>query len=445
MCSTPSESKAVELVKGLTETCSKGGFHLTKWVSNKREVLECIPEEEWGKNLKSSRIDVENTPVERALGMMWSIEDDEFGYKIKMKERPPTRRGILSTVNSVFDPLGCVSPVVLTAKQLLQATCRMQLGWDEKIPTELGRKWQNWQLELPRLAEFKMMRCLKPAGFEEPKSVTLHHFADASELGYGTISYLRLENDKREVKCSFLMSKSRVAPLKQVTIPRMELTAATVAVRVDHMIKRELEIEVDSTYFWTDSMSVLWYINSATTRFKTFIANRLAVIHDGSSPKQWRHIESALNPADICSSGRKVEQFLQLEDWKNGPEFLHKSEDEWPKTPEFGAIAVPEDPEVKKAILACAVKPSETKELMLDRVIEHYSDWMRLRKAVCCLLRFVRWLKTKRETRKSQQSLLGALTLQEVQAERKILQYVQSQVYADEIRALAQNKRGRKQ
>ena len=95
-------------------------------------------------------------------------------------------------------------------------------------------------MELQRLAEFKMSTCLKPAGFEETKSVTLHHFADASELGYGTISYLRLSNDKREGRCSFLMSKSRVAPPKQVAIPRVEptRTVATVAVRVDHMIRR---------------------------------------------------------------------------------------------------------------------------------------------------------------------------------------------------------------
>ncbi|XP_038064667.1 uncharacterized protein LOC119745243 [Patiria miniata] len=256
LCSTPTVSKAGQLVKGLTETCSKGGFHLTKWVSNKKEVLENIPKDERGRNWKDLNIDGEKLPVERTLGMMWSIEDDEFGYKIEMRDRPPTRRGILSTVSSVFDPLKCVSPVVPPAKQLLQAACRMKLGWDEEIPPDLSKKWQNWQLELPRLAEFKMVRCLKPDGFEEPKSVTLHHFADASELGYGTISFLRLVNYEGEVKCSFLMSKSRVAPLKQVTIPRMELTAATVAVRVDHMIRKELEIEVDDTY-WTDSMSVL--------------------------------------------------------------------------------------------------------------------------------------------------------------------------------------------
>ncbi|XP_071787377.1 uncharacterized protein [Asterias amurensis] len=195
--------------------------------------------------VKDLNIDIEKLPTERALSMMWSIEEDEFGFRIQMKDKPPTRRGILS------------------------------IDWTKKIPANLEEKWQTWQTEMPKLAEFKMDRCMKPEGFEDErlKLVTAHHFADASESGYGSVSYLRLENDVGEVKCSFLMSKSRLALFKQVTIPRMELTAATVAVRVDHMIKRELAIEVDDTYFWTDSTSVLWYINSGTTRFKTFFCS----------------------------------------------------------------------------------------------------------------------------------------------------------------------------
>ena len=330
LCSTPTVPEAVKMVEDLTESCRRGGFHLTKWVSNERKVLENIPEDERAKGVRDLNIDIEKLPTERALGMMWSIEDDEFGFRIQMKDKPPARRGILSIVSSVYDLIGCVSPAVLPAKQLLQAMCQLKLGWDEKIPANLEEKWQIWQTEMPKLAEFKMDRCMKPEGFEDErlKSVTAHHFADASESGNGSVSYLRLENDDGEVKCSFLMSNLRVALLKQVTIPRMELTAATVAVRVDLMIKRELAIEVDDTYFWTDSTSVLWYINSGTTRFKTFVANRLAVILDGSNPTQWRHVESALNPADVCSRGKNVEQFLQMEEWKDGPKFLHQHEDE---------------------------------------------------------------------------------------------------------------------
>ncbi|XP_072171981.1 uncharacterized protein [Diadema setosum] len=206
--------KAIETTEELTKTCQKGGFHLTKWNSNKREVLEQIPAEERAKVVKDLNFEEGGMPTERALGMLWHTEDDAFGFKIQMKERPPTRRGILSTVCALFDPIGCVSPVTLQAKQLLQTLCLLGLGWDEPIPSELLRKWQTWQQELPHLSEFKMPRCLMPGPFRAAKSITLHHFADASEKGYGTVSYIRTVNDQGEVKCSFLMSKARVAPLK---------------------------------------------------------------------------------------------------------------------------------------------------------------------------------------------------------------------------------------
>ena len=84
------------------------------------------------KGVKDLNIDDEKLPTERALGMMWSIEDDEFGFRIEMKDRPLTSRGILSIVSSIYDPFGCVSPAVLPAKQLLQAMCRLKLGWGQR-------------------------------------------------------------------------------------------------------------------------------------------------------------------------------------------------------------------------------------------------------------------------------------------------------------------------
>ena len=156
------------------------------------------------------------------------------------------------------------------------------------------------------LSEYKIERCLRPASYEQAESISLHHFADASEVGYGTVSYLRMENSEGETRCSFLLSKSRVAPLKQVSIPRMELTAASVAVKIDQVIKRELPVK--RTYFWTDSQTVLRYIHNTTARFQTFVANRLAVIQDGSSPDQWHYVKSSLNPADAGSRGLKVQE-----------------------------------------------------------------------------------------------------------------------------------------
>jgi hypothetical protein len=111
----------------------------------------------------------------------------------------------------------------------------------------------------------------------------------------------------------------------------MELTAASVVVRVSEMIVREIEMQIDDVFYWTDSMSVLRYIKNETARFHTFVANRLAVIHDGSNPNQWHYVLSSLNPADDASRGKWIKSFKENDKWLNGPDFLWKREEEWPK------------------------------------------------------------------------------------------------------------------
>ncbi|XP_063970833.1 uncharacterized protein LOC135157819 [Lytechinus pictus] len=327
LCSTSSVEEAVQLMSDLIEVCRGGGFHLTKWICNQQEVLKSVPSRERAKSIRGLDLDIKNNVTERALGIEWSTDDDTIGVKVDLKDRPCTRRGILSTVSSIYDPIGCVSPVILPAKQLLQVLCRSQLGWDEEIPLDISKKWQKWKAELLMLSQFKMPRCLKPSRFDA-EAVTLHHFCDASEKGYGTVSYLRWQKED-EIQMSLVTSKARVAPLKEVSIPRMELAAATLAVRINHMIREELEFPIDQTYFWTDSMSVLGYVTNQTARFKTFVANRVAVIRDRSEPRQWRYVESSMNPADSCSRGVEVSKFLQWKACKDGPEFLKNPDNEW--------------------------------------------------------------------------------------------------------------------
>ena len=124
--------------------------------------------------------------------------------------------------------------------------------------------------------------------------------------GYGTASYLSLENSDGKVHCSLVMGKSRVAPLKTVTVPRLELTAATLAVKVDKQIREELDLPINRFVFWTDTTIVLRYIRNTSKRFQTFVENRLQTIHDASSPSQWRHVPTKLNPADLASRGIKM-------------------------------------------------------------------------------------------------------------------------------------------
>ena len=182
--------------------------------------------------------------------------------------------------------------------------------------------WQQWLHDLLRLEEFSVNRCSKPSGFGDASSCELHHLSDASQVGYGAVTYRRLVNESSQIHCTFMMSKARVVPLKKITIPRLELSAATVSVRLDKMIKRELIVAVDRSFFWTDSTSVLKYVANSHTRFHTFVANRLSQIHDCSSPSRWRYVPSKLNPADDASRGLKVDELLTNSRWKVGPPFL---------------------------------------------------------------------------------------------------------------------------
>lgn len=262
-------------------------------------------------------------------------------------------RGILSIVSSIYDPLGFLSPIILSSKQILQNLCRIKLPWDEKVPLNIALRWQRWLDELIPLNTFSVNRCFTCKDFGSIASAQLHSFSDSSEAGYGAVSYLRLLNDKGEVNIAFAIGKTKVAPLKQMTKPRLELAAAVLAVRLDRILKAELQFHLDESFFWSDSTTVLKYIANTTKRFKTYVANRISIIHTHSKASQWKYICSNLNPADAASRGMKTEEFLRSQVWINGPAFLLKSPSQWPEAKEEMSLILDKDPEVKEKICAC--------------------------------------------------------------------------------------------
>jgi hypothetical protein len=264
--SVKDEDTAVKLAEGLRGICKDGGFRLTKWISNSRKFLSAIPEGELAKGVMDLDLNQDTLPVERALGIYWSVESDTLGFRNQVTPKPATRRGILSIVSSVYDPLGLAAPFVLPGRVLLQELCQKNIGWDEPISQEDQKKWQQWLEELPKLETLEVKRCHKPVYLGEIKSCQLHHFSDASEKGYGTGSYVRFEDQEGHVSCSLMLGKTRVSPLKKVTIPWLELTAAMKAVEINHMMLKELDYPVDESYYWTDSQCVLRYIANDTTR-----------------------------------------------------------------------------------------------------------------------------------------------------------------------------------
>ncbi|XP_061573965.1 uncharacterized protein LOC133440659 [Cololabis saira] len=255
------------------------------------------------------------------------LEQDDGKVWTSVQERQQTRRGILSVVSSLYDPLGFLAPFTMSAKLMLQELCRRNLMWDEQIPPSFSKQWSDWLSDLQKMSAFTVERCIKPHDFGTFVTAQIHHFSDASQVGYGTVSYLRVE-DGDKVHVGFLVGKARVAPLKQITIPRLELTAAVLAVRVDAMLRKELQWQVERSMFWTDSTTVLKYICNETRRFHTFVANRVSVIREATDVGQWKYVSTKINPADEASRGLTAEELLTNGRWIKGPEFLRLSEKE---------------------------------------------------------------------------------------------------------------------
>ena len=172
----------------------------------------------------------------------------------------------------------------------------------EPVSRDIRKDWKEWKSYLSILGEITVNRCFKPSNFNSVKEVTLHHFSDASEEGYGQVSYLRLVDTENKIHCVFVMGKSRVAPLKFVSIPRLELTAATLSVKqMSKLMREELQYSIDKEYFWTDSQVVLGYLQNESKRFKVFVANRIPIIKEHSDVGQWQYVASKDNSADHAS------------------------------------------------------------------------------------------------------------------------------------------------
>ena len=433
---------AQNLIENLCITCAQGGFHLTKFVSNSHAVIASIPQREQAKELLCRDWDHEPLPVTRTLGMRWCMENDHFGFAISLKDKPVTRRGILSVVSSIYDPLGFVAPVILHAKKILQDLCKDKLlGWDDEIPREYRVKWQNWLSSLAELTQLEISRCYKPRSFPNPIITQLHVFADASSTGYGVVAYLLMKSADNKTCVSFVSGKARLAPLKVTTIPRLELTAAVTAVRLACLIRAEIDIPLE-VRFYTDSITVLRYISNERRRFPIFVANRVQLIRDFSKPTQWYHISSDLNPADDASRGLVVNELVHNSRWIQGPNFLSKGETTWPiKTL---SILEPHNDSEYDTENVCATTINDGQET-LRKLMNYFSDWDKLCRVVAILLKLkaqllaqVRERNSQTCTQKNDKKIL--LAIQDIEsAEHEIIKWIQLQVFPDDVKQLTES------
>lgn len=382
--SVSSVDEAVNMIKRGQTMCMNGGLRLHKFSSNSKEVLSLIPPEDRAMGLLNDKL-----PVEFTLGVQWNIQSDTFQFNIVLNDKPLTRRGILSTVSSIYDPLGFISPVILVGKQILQQKCGENIGWDDPIPDELHMRWERWRNDLKELSDLQIRRCVTPDDFDDVKVREFHHFSDASSTGYGQCSYLRLIDVAGRFHCSLLMGKARVSPRKSITIPHLELTAAVVSVKVHALLNQELQFDNALHYFWTDSSVVLGYIMNDARRFHVFVGNRVQQIRDHTNPSQWRYVSSKDNPADIASRGATASELISSS-WLSGPQFLWRNE--LPPSEDYSDISsmdnLKDDPEFKKVQVFSTSRT--TTQSLLHR-LDYFSDWNKAKRAIANCLHY-KWL-----------------------------------------------------
>ncbi|XP_038117006.1 uncharacterized protein LOC119769172 [Culex quinquefasciatus] len=367
---------AIRLRKELTELLAKGGFEMRKWTSNRLEVLRGLTQDQIG---TQSSLQFGPNEMVKALGIGWEPEADvlRFDSQINQSKGPPTKQFILSTIARLYDPLGHIAPVVVTAKIIMQECWQLKCDWNDPVPDNIRIKWEKFFKELPKIRSYKIDRyALQP-----DSTYQLHTFCDASKDAYGACCYIRCEDRHGNVRVTFLASKSRIAPLRGLNVPRLEANAAVLGVHLHFRIKQALKIKISDSYFWTDSAVVLQWIQANPNTWKTYVANRVAEIQFYTRGCHWNHVPTKDNPADLVSRGMTVPNFLNCETWKNATSWICSNPRDWPRT---NPQSVPSDILEVRVVAAVTEKPPQVHPWFL-----RCHSYRRLVHSIGFVLRFI--------------------------------------------------------
>ncbi|XP_029178148.1 uncharacterized protein LOC114945958 [Nylanderia fulva] len=276
----------------------------------------------------SAEVSLGDEASSKILGVAWDPSSDgfRFGYNCGAPTGSITKRTILSEIASLFDPLGLLGPLTVVAKMIMQDTWQARVGGDKSLPQDLHQRWLNVKQQLTRLRELRVPRFV---GFRaDAHRSQVHGFCDASERAYGACVYIRTR-DSDGYRVELLISKSRITPIRAVSLPRLELNAALLLSHLIEKIRASVDLSKSEIILWTDSTITIQWISSPSRKWNAFVANRVGEIQCLTRRSSWRHVPSAHNPADILSRGVDLAGLMQSTIWWNGPAFLQLTEEHW--------------------------------------------------------------------------------------------------------------------
>ncbi|TWW71193.1 hypothetical protein D4764_17G0006760 [Takifugu flavidus] len=322
LISVPSPVEAINLLQRTQASLAESNLHLRKFASNSQAVMEAFCPKDCAAALKDLDFGGEEAQSKRSLGLIWETKEDTFTFSVATSDKPFTRHGVLSSVNSVFDPLGPLAPVRIQGRALLRELTSECSEWDIPLPEGKKGKWETWRHSLADLKDLHVPRTYTATSLSLTKTKELLLFSDASTKAIGSVAYLRATQPDNTVEVGFLMGKARLAPQSEPTIPRLELCTAIMAVEMADLIEDELDQQLDAFHFYTDSKVVLGYIYNESKRFYTYVHDRVQRIRQSSKPTQWHYVWTEENPADHASRSLTPSQ-LAKSTWLTGPFIYH--------------------------------------------------------------------------------------------------------------------------
>ncbi|XP_050303785.1 uncharacterized protein LOC126741423 [Anthonomus grandis grandis] len=358
----------------------------------------------------------------KTLGIKWDPNEDVLKYAVTpyTNENKITKRNILSTIAQIFDPLGLIGPSIIKAKLIMQQLWHLKIDWDEDIPNDLKTAWLEFILQIDYLNKIRIPRQVLLTGI---KNLELYGFCDSSEKAYGACVYVgSMNNNKNQIR--LLTAKSRVAPLKKQSLPRLELLAAHLLAELIHKLQNILDMNISKITYFSDSTIVLSWLRIEPCHLKTFVANRVARITQISDVERWRHVRSKDNAADIISRGLNPKELSENYIWFNGPEFLKNN----------NVIEIPyldnsdELPDLKLTLLLA--RETNTGKIDID-IFERFSSFIKLLRVFAYILRF-----KDRVLNKVTQSSIELTVTELTESQQKLIKLAQSESFPEEISRL---------
>lgn len=415
--------EALKLQSDLIELLRLGGFELRKWVSNAPGLVSHLPDSHVQTGGLSLDMDTESSI--KILGLKWNPLSDSFSFTVNPLNKLCTKRTLLSEMSRIFDPLGFLVPISLVLKVLVQQLWTLGCDWDEQVPPSIHDSWNKFKAELPLLCSLGIPRVIVRGSCS---TVEIHGFCDASEKAYACVVYFRIIDDCN-ISTFFICSKSRVSPLKRISIPRLELCSALLLAHLVEFVQNTFPLSFSRVVAWSDSTISLAWIKSSPHRWSTFVANRVTQIQDKLPPSCWRHINSEMNPADPASRGLFPSELISNELWWNGPQFLRLSEEFWPNSASSDQVLDTSE-ELKKFV---NVTYSDVNPFI--SLIENHSSLGKILRITSYILRFSHISRAQNNKR------LGNVTLSELDLSLSyLIRLVQEQTFSQEMNLLKSRK-----